>query len=64
MAVFFSLFCIALLIRGAFIREGRERVMYVALSVAAVIFSFFAGSIVRSDHVGASLSGMVSIFMR
>ena len=45
-------------------RDGRERVLYLALSAVAVILSVFAGIAASSDHVGASLSGMISIFMR
>ena len=45
-------------------REGRERFLYLALSVAAIILGVFAGVAASSDHVGASLSGMISIFMR
>lgn len=54
----------ALLIPGVFHREGRERTAYIVLASLAVIFAIVAGSILRTDHVGASLSGMVSIFMR
>ena len=54
----------ALLIPGVFRREGRERTAYIVASVLAVLFAIAAGSILRTDHVGASLSGMVSIFMR
>lgn len=45
-------------------REGREKVLYIALSAAALLFGLFAGLAAKSDHVGASLSGMISIFMR
>lgn len=45
-------------------RQGREKVLYIALAVTAVLFGLFAGLAAKSDHVGASLSGMISIFMR
>lgn len=54
----------ALLIPGVFRREGRERAVYIVLTLLAAVFAVIAGSILRTDHVGASLSGMVSIFMR
>jgi len=41
-----------------------ERVLYVLLSVIAIILAIFAGIMASSDHVGASLSGMISVFMR
>ena len=64
MAVGLVLIYAALLIPGTFRREGRERVVYIVLSSLALISAIVAGSILRTDHVGASLSGMVSIFMR
>ncbi len=45
-------------------RQGREKTLYIALSVLAVTASVFAGYAAKNDHVGASLSGMISIFMR
>lgn len=45
-------------------REGREKTIYITLAFAAVALAFIAGSAAESDHVGASLSGMISIFMR
>lgn len=64
MAVGLVLIYSVFLIPGVFRREGRERVVYIVLSAVAVLFAVIAGSILRTDHVGASLSGMVSIFMR
>ncbi len=64
MAIGLVLVYSALLIPGVFRREGRERVVYIVLSTLAALFAVVAGSILRTDHVGASLSGMVSIFMR
>lgn len=45
-------------------RKGREKALYIALAVLAVTVSIFAGYAAKNDHVGASLSGMISIFMR
>lgn len=45
-------------------REARERNLYIALSAAAVLLAVFAARAAQSDHVGASLSGMISVFMR
>ncbi len=64
MAVGLVLIYSALLIPGCLRREGRERTVYIVLSTLAALFAVAAGSILRTDHVGASLSGMVSIFMR
>ena len=64
MAVGLVLIYAALLAPGVFRREGKERNVYIVLSAMALIFAIIAGSIIRTDHVGASLSGMVSIFMR
>lgn len=64
MAVGLVLIYSAFLIPGVFRREGRERVVYIVLSALALVSAIVAGSILRTDHVGASLSGMVSIFMR
>ena len=64
MATALVLICLSLLLPGVFRREGKERTVYIVLSSLAVIFAIAAGSVMRTDHVGASLSGMVSIFMR
>lgn len=64
MAIALTFLYAVLLLPGIFSREGKERTVYIALSAIALIFAAIAGSILRSDHVGASLSGMVSIFMR
>ena len=45
-------------------REGREQSLYLVLSALAIILSFIAGTLAARDHVGATLSGMISIFMR
>lgn len=45
-------------------RESREKKLYLVLSVIAVLSGIFAGFAAKSDHIGASLSGMISIFMR
>lgn len=45
-------------------RQGCEKTLYIALSVIAVTAAVFAGYAAKNDHVGASLSGMISIFMR
>ena len=54
----------ALLFRDLRGREGKEKAVYIVLAVAAVILSVFAASAARDDHIGASLAGMISIFMR
>lgn len=45
-------------------REGGERKIYIALIAVSVVLAFAAGIAAENDHVGASLSGMISIFMR
>lgn len=45
-------------------RRGREKILYIVLALLAAAASVFAGYAAKSDHVGASLSGMISIFMR
>ena len=45
-------------------RYGREKRLYIALSVIALALSVLAGFAAQSDHVGASFSGMISIFRR
>ena len=45
-------------------REKREKAMYIFLAAVSVILAFAAGLAAENDHVGASLSGMISIFMR
>lgn len=49
---------------GAQSRRGREKKIYIAISVIAAAAGYAAGIFAEADHVGASLSGMVSIFMR
>ena len=44
--------------------QGREKTLYIALAALAVMAAVFAGYAAKNDHVGASLSGMISIFMR
>ena len=45
-------------------RKGRERKLWLALAALALILSFFASRAADGDHIGASLSGMISVFMR
>ncbi len=45
-------------------RESKEKVMYIVLGVMSLLLAVFSGIAAESDHVGASLSGMISIFMR
>ena len=49
---------------GVFCREEREKMLYSALFAIAIVAAFVAGNAAREDHIGATLSGMVSIFMR
>ena len=44
--------------------EGREKRVYILISVIAVTAACFAAVFAKRDHIGASLSGMISIFMR
>ncbi len=44
--------------------EGREKRLYLSLSVVSFLLAVAAGVAAESDHVGASLSGVISIFMR
>ena len=53
-----------ILIFGAERGEGKEDAVYIFLSAVAVLLSVLAGFAAKDDHVGASLSGMISIFMR
>lgn len=41
----------------------KERVLYLFLATLALLSSFFAAYRAQSDHVGASLSGMLSLFI-
>lgn len=45
-------------------REGKEKRAYIALGAISLLLAVFSGIAAESDHVGASLSGMISIFMR
>lgn len=54
----------ALLLFGLRDRIGRERKLYIALGILALALSFFASRAADGDHIGASLSGMISVFMR
>ena len=45
-------------------RSGREKIIYIILASVAVALGIPAGIGARLDHVGASLSGMISLFMR
>lgn len=45
-------------------REGYEKKIYFALAALALVLSLFASSAADGDHIGASLSGMISVFMR
>ncbi len=45
-------------------RCGREKIMYAILAAIAVALGIPAGIGAGLDHVGASLSGMISLFMR
>ncbi len=64
MAILLSAISLILLLPGIREREGREKKLYVALLCIAVAAGYAAGAFAVSDHVGASLSGMISIFMR
>ena len=64
MRVFILIIYIATLFLGFQSREGGERTLYLALSLIALVSAVLAGSFLGSDHIGASLSGMISIFMR
>lgn len=45
-------------------REGKEKRTYIVLGAVSLLLAVFSGIAAESDHVGASLSGMISIFMR
>ena len=64
MGILLALIYVLLLAPGIFRREGKERVLYTVLFAISLITAFVAGAMARQDHIGASLSGMVSIFMR
>ena len=64
MGVFLLLITLVLLFFGVRARCGKEKRLYVALFALAAALAFAAGVFAESDHVGASLSGMLSIFMR
>ncbi len=44
--------------------KGREKIAYIVLGATSLLLAVFSGIAAESDHVGASLSGMISIFMR
>ena len=64
MGMFLGFIYLLILLPAVSGKEGREKKLYIALSVLAVISAYFAGRFMLTDHVGASLSGMISIFMR
>ncbi len=45
-------------------RKGKEKALYIVLGAISLLLAVFSGIAAESDHVGASLSGMISIFMR
>ena len=44
--------------------SGKEKKICIILAFIAGILSVFAAFLSNRDHIGASLSGMISIFMR
>lgn len=64
MGILLSIIYALIILPGLLKKEGREKTLYIALSLLAVISAYFAGRFMLTDHVGASLSGMLSIFMR
>ncbi len=64
MGILLALIYALFIIPGFFRREGREKVLYTVLFAISLVAAFVAGVAARQDHIGASLSGMVSIFMR
>ncbi|MBQ8004106.1 MAG: hypothetical protein IJ299_03350 [Oscillospiraceae bacterium] len=44
--------------------EGKEKRVYIVLGALSLVLAVFSGIAAESDHMGASLSGMISIFMR
>ncbi len=59
-AVFFSLLFFD--IKGR--EKGKARNICISLSAIAALASVCAAFLANRDHIGASLSGMISIFMR
>lgn len=41
----------------------KERILYLILALLAILSSLFAAYRAQSEHVGASLSGMLSLFI-
>lgn len=64
MGILLVLFTASIAFWEARSRSGREKKLYIVLSVLAAAAGYAAGVFAEADHVGASLSGMVSIFMR
>ncbi len=64
MGVVFSLICVAMFIFGGRAREGEEKKTYKLLCLIGAVLWVIAFFKEQGDHVGASLSGMISIFMR
>ena len=64
MGSFLAVIYALILAPGIVLREGREKVLYAVLFALSLVAAFAAGRAAQSDHIGASLSGMVSIFMR
>lgn len=64
MGVLLSVIYALILTPPIFKKEGKEKKLYIVLSLFAIISAYFAGCFMLTDHVGASLSGMISIFMR
>ena len=64
MGIVFSIICIVLLVYGRRENNGREKTVYEVLCLLGAMLWVFAFFKERGDHVGASLSGIISIFMR
>ncbi len=64
MTVLLPLIYGAILFFGKGKREGLERWIYISLSCGAIFLAVISALNISPAPVGASLSGMISIFMR
>lgn len=64
MGIVLPLIYILVIMTDRRMRTGRERYIFLALAAVSVLLAVPAGIMANYDHVGASLSGIISIFMR
>ncbi|MBR5543205.1 MAG: hypothetical protein IKU65_03805 [Oscillospiraceae bacterium] len=64
MGIFLFVLCVICLLFCGQKEKGCEEKLYRALVLIAALLSLTSAFAQKSEHIGASLSGMISIFMR